>query len=431
MTATRRAALAPIGVRSAWSLRASFVLVVGAQVLLFAGSNLPTPLFPIYEQRYGFGSGVVTLLFSSYVAVLIPALVALGPVADRVGRRPLLVVGIALTIVSSASFAAARSVGWLFAGEIIYGVASALVMSCVSIAIRDLHPTGDVAAASLAASVAMATGMVLGPLTSGVLAELTPWPTTAPYVVDIALAAPLAWALARIPERRPHTVATTAPVRVLHVPVEIRSAFVGPVSMGAASFMVVGWVFGLSPSFFHDELNVRTTRPLVGGLFAAVFAFTTGAAQIVRRRRIGRRPATRALAAVVVGMGMIAGSSSLGGLPLAIVGGVVGGVGVGLAQLNAMAAVQGIAPLHARNRVMSTYVTVCYVAVSLPVIIAGQAADRFGLASVTAAYFLAVTLVVAIALRRSQRPERVDQQLRRAAAVATTGGEETNVIATV
>ncbi len=197
--ATRQAALTRTAAASTWSLRTSFGLVVAAQVLLFAGSNLPTPLFPIYEHRYGFGSGVVTLLFSSYVAVLIPALVVLGPVADRVGRRPLLVAGIALTIVSSAAFVAARSVAWLFAGEIIYGVASALVMSCVSIAIRELHPAGHLAAASLAASVAMAAGMVLGPLTGGLLAEATPWPTTSPYVLDIVLASLLTGALVRIP----------------------------------------------------------------------------------------------------------------------------------------------------------------------------------------------------------------------------------------
>ena len=99
--ATRQATLTRTAAASTWSLRTSFGLVVAAQVLLFAGSNLPTPLFPIYEHRYGFGSGVVTLLFSSYVAVLIPALVVLGPVADRVGRRPLIVAGMALTIVSS------------------------------------------------------------------------------------------------------------------------------------------------------------------------------------------------------------------------------------------------------------------------------------------------------------------------------------------
>jgi LmbE family N-acetylglucosaminyl deacetylase len=173
---------------------------------------------------------------------------------------------------------------------------------------------------------------------------------------------------------------------VLHVPNDIRAAFVGPAAMGAATFMFVGWVFGLSPSFFHDELNVHVTRPLASGLFAALVAFATGASQLALRHRIGRRPAAQALTAVVVGMAMIAASSISGYLPLAILGGIVAGLGAGLAQLNAMAAIQRIAPLHARSSVMSTYVTLCYVALCLPVIIAGQAADRFGLATVTTGY---------------------------------------------
>src|SRR6516225_8913952 len=172
----------------AWSLRTGFALVVAAQILLFAGSNLPTPLFPIYAQQYGFGSATVTLLFGSYVAVLIPALLFVGTMSDRIGRRPLLVSGIAITVVSSIAFAAARSVGWLFAGEMIYGIGAALVMSCVSVAIRELHPRAHVASAALAASVAMAVGLTLGPLISGLLASATPWPTTAPYVLDIVLA---------------------------------------------------------------------------------------------------------------------------------------------------------------------------------------------------------------------------------------------------
>jgi len=414
--ATRQAAVTRPAAASRWSLRASFGLVVAAQVLLFAGSNLPTPLFPIYEHRYGFGSGIVTLLFSSYMAVLIPALAVLGPLADRIGRRSLLVGGIVLTIVSSAAFVAASSVAGLFAGEIIYGVASALVMSCVSIAIRELHPTGDVAAASLAASVAMAAGIFLGPATSGLLAELTPWPTTSPYVLDIVLASLLACALVRIPETRPCAGTTASEGRARRVPVEVRTAMAGPASMGAASFMVVGWVFALSPSFFHDELNLRITRPLVGGLFAALVALTMGASQLVLRRRIGRRPTTNALLAVVVGMGMIAASSSLSSLPVAMVGGIVAAVGAGVAQMNAMAAVQRIAPPHARSSVMSTYVTLCYVALSLPVIIAGQAADRFGLATVTTWYVVAVAVVVAIALRLSRerpftRSERGDRRV--------------------
>jgi MFS family permease len=162
--------------------------------------------------------------------------------------------------------------------------------------------------------------------------------------------------------------------------------------------MVGGWVFGLSPSFLHEELNIHITRPLVGGLFAALVVFTTGASQLVLRRRHGRRPTTLALLAVVVGMGMIAASSTVTSLAVAIIGGIIAGVGAGIAQMNAMAAVQHIAPLHARSSVMSTYTTLCYVAISLPVIIAGLAADRFGLAAVTGWYFVGVVLVVAVAL---------------------------------
>ncbi len=49
-------------------------------------------------------------------------------------------------------------------------------------------------AAGIAAALvpAMASGMVLGPLTSGVLAEVTPGSTTSPYVLDIVLATVLA-----------------------------------------------------------------------------------------------------------------------------------------------------------------------------------------------------------------------------------------------
>src|ERR1700712_3355474 len=106
--------------RRTWSRRTSFWLVVAAQTLLVAASNFPTPLFPIYERRYGFSSGVVTLLFGAYVLALIPSLLTLGRLADRIGRRPSLVAGMAVTVVSSAAFAGARGVGWLFAGEIIY-----------------------------------------------------------------------------------------------------------------------------------------------------------------------------------------------------------------------------------------------------------------------------------------------------------------------
>jgi MFS family permease len=381
-----------------WSVRTSFAVVVGAQILLFAGSNLPTPLFPIYAQHYGFGAATVTVLFGSYVAVLIPALLFVGTLSDRVGRRPLLVSGIAITVVSSLAFAAARSVAWLFAGEMIYGIGAALVMSCVSVAIRELHPRDHVASAALAASVAMAVGLTVGPLVSGVLASLTPWPTTAPYVLDIVLAAVLALALVRIPETRPVVHNPEPRAKVIYVPPEIRAAFVGPAAVGALSFMAGGWLFALAPSFLHESLGIRITQPAVAGVFTALALLVNGVTQVALRKHHSQAETTAGVAILLTGMAIIAVSAIPASLAIAIVGAVLVGVGTGIAQMSAMHSVQHLAPVNARGSVMSTYVTLCYVALSVPVIIAGFAAEVFDLTTVTAWYAVAVAAVSAVAL---------------------------------
>jgi MFS family permease len=389
--------------RPTWSLRTSFWLVIGAQVLLFAGSNFPTPLFPIYEQRYGFGSGVVTLLFGVYVVALIPTLLLLGRVADRIGRRPLLVAGIAVTVLSSVAFAAAQNVAWLFAGEIIYGFGGGMVMACVAVAIRELHPKQHVAGGALAATVAAAAGLTLGPLVSGLLAWVTPWPTVSPYALDIVLASLLAAALVRIPETRPARPAAASHASPIHVPADIRSPFVATAFAGAASFMVVGWVFGLSPSYLHEQLNVHITQPVVAGLFAALVVFVSGAAQLVLRRHHSRAALRGSLVAIVVGMGVMAASTIENSLVVAIVGAVIAGAGSGVGQMNAMATLQRIVPTHARGGVTSTYFTVCYLAMSVPMIIAGEAADRFGLGVVTAWFFVGLAVLAGSAVARAGR----------------------------
>jgi MFS family permease len=376
--------------------------VVLAQVLLFAGSNLPTPLFPLYEHHYGFGSGVVTLLFAAYVISLMPTLLLLGRVADRVGRRPLLAAGIAVTVVSSLAFAAAQNLAWLFAGEVIYGFGSGLVMSCVAVAIRELHPRQHVAGGALAASVAAAAGLTAGPLVSGLLASATPWPTVSPYVLDIMLATLLAAALLRIPETRPIRPATAPAVRtpIVHVPREIRASFVANALAGAAGFGVVGWVFGLSPSYLHEQLHIHITQPVVAGLFAALVVLTNGVTQLVLRRHHSAGAMQLALAGLVTGMGLMAASTIIDSLPVAIVGGVIAGAGAGVSQMNALATIQRIAPEHARGGVTSAYFTICYVAMSLPVLAAGLAADRLGLGVVTAWYFVGVVLLAGLAFGR-------------------------------
>ncbi len=190
---------------------------------------------------------------------------------------------------------------------------------------------------------------------------------------------------------------------MFHIPADIRPTFLATSLAGAASFMVVGWVFGVSPSYLHEQLHVQITQPVVAGLFAALVVFTNGATQIVLRRHQSAAALRTSLAGVVIGMGVMAASTLVNSLAIAIVGGVIAGAGAGVAQMNAMATIQRIVPEHARGGVTSTYFTLCYFAMSVPVIIAGEVADRFGLGTVTAGYFVALTVLVGAALLLAHR----------------------------
>ena len=319
----------------------------------------------------------MTLLFSVYVAALIPAMLTLGRITDRVGRRPALIAGMAITAISSVTFAAAQNVAWLFAGEIIYGVAAGLVMSATTVTIRELHPKHQARSGALAAMVAVAAGLTLGPLASGVLATVSPSPTVTPFVLHIAVAVALTLALLRIPETRPGIADDPVRAPALHVPASIRRTWVATTLASAPGWMFMGWILALSPSFLHEQLGIDISRhPIIAGSFAGAVVFTNGLTQLILRRHHDKAAMLRlGVALIPAGLAVFVLSAHTGGLAVAVIGGMIGGVGGGIVQPNTMATIQAIAPDHARGGVTSAYLSICCLAMSIPVVAAGLAAS--------------------------------------------------------
>ena len=48
--------------------RASFVLLVCANVLMMATASAPSPIYPLYRERWGFSVTMLTVIFAGYVA---------------------------------------------------------------------------------------------------------------------------------------------------------------------------------------------------------------------------------------------------------------------------------------------------------------------------------------------------------------------------
>jgi MFS family permease len=76
----------PLGV--ALYLQASIILA------FLAASIAPTPLYALYQARWGFTPITITAVFGIYALAVLAALLTVGSLSDHVGRRPVLLAAI-------------------------------------------------------------------------------------------------------------------------------------------------------------------------------------------------------------------------------------------------------------------------------------------------------------------------------------------------
>ena len=181
--------------RPNWVRGLAYWLAGGGLMLLMMGTNVPSPLYGVYRQEWGFSAGVLTLIFASYVAALIPSLLVFGRLSDEVGRRRTVLVGLLVAVCGAALFFLAQGVAWLFAARAVQGVAVGSTSGAATAAIAELHPRGDRRAAALLTTVALTGGSALGPLFGGLIAQYGPGALALPYLAYLFLLIPAMLAL--------------------------------------------------------------------------------------------------------------------------------------------------------------------------------------------------------------------------------------------
>src|SRR4051812_15457207 len=242
LTATRsRARLGP------------FTVVAGALFVLLIDGNLPTPLYGVYREQFGFSGTTLTLIFAVYTMALIPSLLVFGQLSDRIGRRPVIAGGLVVGALGLVLLAAAQSTTMLLVARTVQGIALGAAVGTVPAALVELEPSGDHSRAAMAAVLGQSGGSAAGPLVAGALAQWAPAPKQLCYLVGIG--ATVAVAIGVLVVREPRRAQGEWRLQKPSVPAPIRRRFTRA-SLTCASAWAVGALFlSVVPSYASKLLE--------------------------------------------------------------------------------------------------------------------------------------------------------------------------------
>ena len=115
------------------------------------------------------------LTLTSYFIAFGIAQMVYGPMADAVGRKPPLVIGVAIFLLASVAASLAPSIQWLIAARAVQGFGAATLMAVPRAVIRDMA-SGPAAARMMAAiMIVISVSPMLAPLTGSIVMAWGGW----------------------------------------------------------------------------------------------------------------------------------------------------------------------------------------------------------------------------------------------------------------
>lgn len=387
-------------------------LLAYAFAAVMVGTTLPTPLYALYSQQMHFAVLTTTVIYATYAGGVLFALLVFGRWSDAVGRRPVLLAGIGAALASAVVFLLAHSVPELLVGRVLSGLSAGIFTGTATAAVIEAAPPSWRTRAAAVATVANIGGLGVGPVLAGILAQYAPSPLKLTFVVHIVLMVLAAAAVLMVPETSSRT-GKLGPQR-LSVPAEVRPVFLTAALAAFAGFAVTGLFTSVAPSLLTNVIGVGNHA--LAGLMAGSIFGASAIAQIAGTRIAPQRAVALGCAILTVGMGILVVAlhySSLAGL---IAAAVVAGVGQGISFSRGLAAVAERTPAERRAEVSSTYFVVAYIAISIPVIGEGFAAQAWGLRTggtvfATAVGVLALACLIAIIWQESRPAAKLSEQL--------------------
>jgi pimeloyl-ACP methyl ester carboxylesterase/MFS family permease len=367
--------------------RVSFVVAGAAGAATLTAASAPSPLYPVYQRLWGFSAFTLTVIFAVYVFALLAALLTVGSLSDRAGRRPVASGALVVLALGMLLFAIAAGPGGLMAARIVQGLAVGAAAGTTTAMIMDAAPNPRFGA--VVSSAVPSLGIVIGAILAGALVQFAPLPRQLVFwilaVVYLALAA-LVWL---VPERaRPDATPREPLWRSLRpsagLPPATRPAFFALVPSISATWALAGLYLSLGSSVLGAILQVHSH--LVVGIVLGVFFAAGTSGTVVSTLMPPQLREWSGYGTLAAGVPVTTAATVMNALPLYVAGSAVAGFGFGAAFRFAVNAVGEAAPAAQRGQVFATMYIVSYLAFSVPALAAGLAVERFGLKPTAVTY---------------------------------------------
>ena len=182
-----------------------FILILATAIGPLAMSSF-LPAIPEIQAEFNTSPAVAQLTMSvSMVSMAVFALIY-GALADRYGRRPVLLLGIAIAVVGSLICALAPSITWAIVGRALQASGATSGMILTRVIVHDVY--GDKRTASVLGYItaSMTLAPIIGPVFGGLLIDLYDWRYVFVALTIFAMGLWLAL-YAQLPETRPDGLA--------------------------------------------------------------------------------------------------------------------------------------------------------------------------------------------------------------------------------
>ncbi len=258
----------------------SFTLLV-----VMLGYGMVLPIMPFYIEMLGAGGRELGWLMATYALMQLLFAPLWGILSDRVGRKPVLTVGVLGYAISLLMFGMATTFWMLFVARSLSGILSSATMPTAMAYIGDSAPEEERGGGMGRLGAAMGVGVVLGPLAGGLLSANS---LSLPFFVGAGLAfAAFLLVIFILPESHPRQSAAgpAAAQQAAFTRDALRRAFLGVtgillllvfvMSFGLAGFQGVMGLYVVD-KFGFDTRQVGAIWMVMGVMLIVVQGGLTG-----------------------------------------------------------------------------------------------------------------------------------------------------------